>query len=176
MPNPYAEESARYASAEYNESSFAGPAHYPAKPQTTSPLKNGQPPRKEVNKMKAVVFTTKNTAYVREFDAPMIDTAEKVVGDWVELVRPKGLPGYLMLVNENGLPRELPINIAGSLFYGTPIHGSPIVGDIVIAADNIRKDPQGLTDNQIDFVIAQAQHLAKLYGCEIRLEDPNEHP
>ena len=53
--------------------------------------------------MKALVFTTKDTAYVRDFLPPMSQTAEEVIGDWVELVRPKGIPGYLMLVDENGL-------------------------------------------------------------------------
>lgn len=126
--------------------------------------------------MKAVVFTTQNTAYVRDFESPMYKTAEEVVGDWVELVRPMGLPGYLMLVNENGRLHELPMNIAGSLFYGTPVHGDPIVGDIVIASDNVQKIPRGLTDKQIEHVISEAQRQAKPFGIEIRREDPNEHP
>lgn len=125
--------------------------------------------------MKAVVFTTKNTAYVREFESPMIKTAEEVVGDLVELVRPTGLSGFLMLVNENGLLHKLPMNIAGSLFYGTPIHGSPIVGDIVIAKDSAMKVPGCLTNNEIEDVISTAQRYADLFGIDIRREDPNEH-
>lgn len=125
--------------------------------------------------MKAVVFTTNNTAYVREFKSPMIKTAEEVVGDWVELVRPMGLPGYLMLVNENGRLHELPINIAGSLFYGTPIHGSPIVGDIVISKDNEMKVPGSLTDAEIADVISTAQRYAYLFGIEIRKEESDGH-
>ena len=61
--------------------------------------------------MKALVITTKDTAYVRDFAPPMSQTAEKVIGDWVERVRPTGLPGYLMLVDEN--PGYLPLPLAG---------------------------------------------------------------
>ncbi len=125
--------------------------------------------------MKAVVFTTANTAYVRDFDPPLYRTAEEVVGDWVEPVRPRGLPGYLMLVDENGRLKELPQNIVGSLFYGTPMHGHPIVGDIVIADDNPRKDPTGLSERRIAYVVAEAQRQAKCYGYEIRMEDPDGH-
>lgn len=102
----------------------------------------------------------------------MSQTAEEVVGDWVERVRPVGLPGYLMLVNENGLLKNLPLNIAGSLFYGTQFHGSPIVGDIVIAKDSQQKIPRELTEKQIEFVISEAKKLAQKYGYEIKREEP----
>lgn len=125
--------------------------------------------------MKALVFTTKDTAYVRDFLPPMSQTAEEVIGDWIELVRPKGIPGYLMLVDENGLLKEPPMNLAGSLFYGTQFHGSPIVGDIVIAKDTREKVPQGLTDQQIAFLFVEANRLAQQFGKAIRWEDPNEH-
>lgn len=134
-------------------------------------MKNGTNPRKEVKSLKAVVFTTKNTAYVRDFKEPMSQTAEEVVGDWVERVRPVGLPGYLMLVNENGLLRDLQVNVAGSLFYGTQFHGNPIVGDIVIAKDNRQKIPRELTDKQVQFVFSEAKRLAKVYGQDIRWEE-----
>lgn len=122
--------------------------------------------------MKALVFTTRNTAYIRDFKEPMSQTAEEVVGDWVELVRPVGLPGYLMLVNENGLLKNLAPNVAGSLFYGTQFHGSPIVGDIVIAKDNRQKVPRELTEKQIEFVFSEAQRLARQFGHEVRWEEP----
>ena len=77
--------------------------------------------------MKALVITTKDTAYVRDFTPPMSQTAEKVIGDWVERVRPTGLPGYLMLVDENGRLKELPVNLAGSLFYGAQFHGGAVI-------------------------------------------------
>lgn len=44
-----------------------------------------------------------------------------------------------MIVNEEGLLKDLPLNRAGSLLYGTQFHGSPIVGDIVIMAEKWRR-------------------------------------
>lgn len=125
--------------------------------------------------MKALVITTKDTAYISDFLPPMSQTAEEVIGDWVELVRPKGIPGYLMLVDENGLLKELPMNLAGSLFYGTQFHGSPIVGDIVIVKEQGRKEPKGLTDDEIQKTFSLAKAYASVFGHEIRWEEPNEH-
>lgn len=122
--------------------------------------------------MKALVITTKDTAYVRDFAPPMSQTAEKVIGDWVERVRPTGLPGYLMLVDENGRLKNLPMNLAGSLFYGAQFHGEPIVGTIVIAGDNREKVPQGLTEKQISHVFEEANRLMKRFGSQLRWEEP----
>lgn len=122
--------------------------------------------------MKALIVTTKDTAYVRDFAPPMSRTAEEVIGDWVELVRPRGLPGYLMLVDESGRLKNLPINLAGSLFYGSQFHGDPIVGNIVIAGDNQEKVPQGLTEKQISHVFEEANRLMKRFGTQLRWEEP----
>lgn len=122
--------------------------------------------------MKALVITTKDTAYVRDFAPPMSQTAEKVIGDWVERVRPTGLPGYLMLVDENGRLKNLPMNLAGSLFYGAQFHGDPIVGNIVVAGDNREKVPQGLTEKQISHVFEEANRLMKRFGSQLRWEEP----
>lgn len=39
----------------------------------------------------------------------------------------------LMLVDEEGLIKGLPVNQLGCIFYGTPEHGHPIVGDVILA-------------------------------------------
>ena len=88
--------------------------------------------------MKALVITTEDIAYVHDFAPPMSESIEKFIGDWTETVRPRGIPGYLMLVDESGLLKHLPCNLARSLLYGTQFHGSPIVGNIVITKDDGR--------------------------------------
>lgn len=118
--------------------------------------------------MKAVVFKTDGIAYVRDFKEPMMQSAEGVIGDWVERVRPVGCPGYLMLVDESGLLKNLTINIVGSLFYGTQFHGSPIVGDIIIAKDTKEKVPIGLSDPEIEAIIEQASEIAAVYGHTVK--------
>ena len=42
-------------------------------------------------------------------------------------------PGAMMIVDEEGLLKGLPMNPLGSFFYGTARHGQPIVGDFILA-------------------------------------------
>jgi hypothetical protein len=103
--------------------------------------------------MKGIVISTDNQLTVRDFGAPLYKTIGEAVDGWIEIVRPGGLKSpYVMVVNEEGLIKELPINIAGSILYGTPAHGSPIVGNIVIMKEGWTdegKDLLGLSDEEV---------------------------
>ena len=103
--------------------------------------------------MKGIVVSTENQLTVRDFGAPLYKTIGEAVDGWIEIVRPGGLKSpYVMVVNEEGLIKELPINIAGSILYGTPAHGSPIVGNIVIMKEGWTdegKDLLGLSDEEV---------------------------
>lgn len=103
--------------------------------------------------MKGLVVSTENQLTVRDFGAPLYKTIGEAVDGWIEIVRPGGLKSpYVMVVNEEGLIKELPINIAGSILYGTPAHGSPIVGNIVIMKEGWTdegKDLLGLSDEEV---------------------------
>ncbi len=103
--------------------------------------------------MKGIVISTENQLTVRDFSAPLYKTIGEAVDGWIEIVRPGGLKSpYVMVVNEEGLIKELPINIAGSILYGTPAHGSPIVGNIVIMKEGWTdegKDLLGLSDEEV---------------------------
>lgn len=121
--------------------------------------------------MKALVITTEDIAYVQDFAPPMSESIETFIGDWTEPVRPRGIPGYLMLVDESGLLKHLPCNLAGSLLYGTQFHGSPIVGNIAIAKDDGQKYPQPLTDEEISSIFQGINMLARPFGKRIRWED-----
>lgn len=76
-----------------------------------------------------------------------------LIGGWLELVRPRYLPPeFVMLVDEEGLLKELPVNLIGSVLYGLT-SPTPIVGPVVIAAEGIvdgEPDVIGLTDQQCD--------------------------
>lgn len=83
--------------------------------------------------MKGILVTTDNTAEIRDFEAPLYKTIGEAVGGCIEIVHPMGLADPLvMVVNEEGLIQELPMNMLGSLLYGTHMHGSPIAGNIVV--------------------------------------------
>ena len=106
--------------------------------------------------MKGLVISTNNKHHVEEYGEPLYRTVGETVGGYIEIVHPKGLPSpYCMIVNEEGLIRELPVNLMGSILYQSNIHGSPIVGNIVIMKDGIR-------DGEPDIVGLDNFDVAKL--------------
>lgn len=104
--------------------------------------------------MKGIVVTADNEVSIRDFKEPLYKTVGQVVDGYIEIVNPRGLAEpFRMIVNEEGLLRNLPINIVGSLLYGTPSHGYPIVGNIVIMKLGFvdgEPDIVGLTDDECD--------------------------
>lgn len=104
--------------------------------------------------MKGIVITTTNHISVQDFGRPLYQTVGAVVGGYIEHVHPKHLPEpYCMIVDEEGLLKEQPVlNLVGSVLYGTPEHGQPIVGDVVIMKDgfdNGEPDIVGLSDEDV---------------------------
>lgn len=109
--------------------------------------------------MRGVVFTPAQEMYVKDFGQSLYETVGKEVGGWIEIVHPVGLrkaPSSLCFVcNEEGLLRDLPLNVFGSILYGTQTHGSPIVGNIVIMREgmvNGDRDFVELTDSDIRWI------------------------
>lgn len=111
--------------------------------------------------MKVLLITTSNTISVEEINTePKWQAFAKLLGcSWIEIVHPRGLQSPLcMIVDEEGLLCDEPkINLVGSFLYGTHIHGSPIVGDIVIAAE-------GFVDEGVDIVGLDDNEIQKLYA------------
>ena len=79
---------------------------------------------------------------------------QEQVGGWIEIVRPRRLPdGFVMIVDEEGLLKEKPLNMVGSWFYETDKHGSPIVGDVLIMKEEFGDEgPEcvGMTEEEVD--------------------------
>lgn len=102
--------------------------------------------------MIALVVNTKNEIRRVEYDPPHYDVIQKAVGGWYEHVHPVGLDRpYSMMVNEEGLLLGLPVNQLGSKLYGTPLHGQPIVGDVVFLKDGYdggEPDVVGMTEDE----------------------------
>ena len=70
---------------------------------------------------------------VKDFAPPLYQSLGEAVGGTIELVRPRGLARpFVMIVNDEGLLLDLPLNRLGSILYETQKHGSPIVGNVVI--------------------------------------------
>ena len=86
--------------------------------------------------MVGLIVTAGNEMSTVEYDSPHYDVIREAVGGWYEHVRPAGLERpYCMMVNEEGLLLNLPLNLTGSVLYGTPQHGQPIVGDIIFLTE-----------------------------------------
>lgn len=104
--------------------------------------------------MKGIVITPDMDIRVEDFGEPLHETVGAVVGSHIEHSLPKGLPDpYCMIVNGKGRLEGLPKNPVGCELYGTPEHGQPIVGTVVLLKDGIVKgepDIVGLDDEDID--------------------------
>lgn len=70
-----------------------------------------------------------------------LDTLQQEIGGYIEVVRPCRLPkDMVMLVDEEGLCKDLSLNRVGSWLYGADLHGSPIAGDILILSTSDEPD------------------------------------
>ena len=88
--------------------------------------------------MKGLVFDTENRMQFKDFDEPLLDSLQKEVGGYIEVVHPKYLPeGLCMVVDDEGLLKGFSVNKIASVLYGTPEHGQPIVGNAVILRDEV---------------------------------------
>lgn len=106
--------------------------------------------------MKGILITTDNALEVRDFGAPLHKTLSEAVDGYIEIVHPMGLASPLvMIVNDEGLLRGLPMNSVGSKLYGMHIHGNPIVGNIVIMKT-------GWTDDGPDIVGLDEKEITEL--------------
>ena len=78
--------------------------------------------------------------------------------DTIEIVHPNRLPHpYCMIVDEEGLLKDLPLNPMASVLYETDIHGQPIVGTAIIMKE-------AMTEDGPDIVSLDAEDLERLLG------------
>lgn len=121
--------------------------------------------------MKGIVITTKDEMRVQEFSEPAHKSIGEAVGGWIEVVRPVCLERpYCMIVNEEGVLLNLPMNMFGSFLYGTNYHGNPILGDIVLLKEGINSDGEldilGLDEQDIKYLCDMA---STKNGREVKL-------
>jgi len=117
--------------------------------------------------MIAIRVTTEKVLDVIEIEPPVYKGLHELFGDYFEIVRPRGLkPQFVMIVDESGLLKELPINIVGSVLYGTHSHGQPIAGDIVIMREKHNFDGADLASLEgadVSELIALLNDIASRY-------------
>ena len=90
-------------------------------------------------KQKTVKVTTDNKISLIDVDFGNFKSIQQAIGGHFETVRTQLMVDYfndisvIMLVDEEGLIKELPVNALGCALYGTPQHGCPIVGNLIFA-------------------------------------------
>lgn len=124
--------------------------------------------------MKGLVITTENTMYVKEFQKPLYKSVGEIVGGYIEVVNPRYLEIPLCFVcNEEGILKNLPLNVMGSLWYGTQYHGHPILGNIVVMKEDWTEDGYdlvGLDDGEIGKIKELVQDMCRKVGHEPYVE------
>lgn len=77
-----------------------------------------------------------------------LDSMKDIVGGWIEIVHPAGefhphqrMDGVVMVVNDEGLLHNLPINRHASVIYGVLDHGHWIHGDVFLCG--MEMGPEG---------------------------------
>ena len=93
--------------------------------------------------MKTLKITTDNKISIIDLDFDYESLREEV-GGYVEAVHTGIMHEYfkapaLMLVDEEGLLKRLPINTVASHFYGYQDHGNIIAGDVIFQSSGWRR-------------------------------------
>lgn len=111
--------------------------------------------------MVGLVVTTENEMSTVEYDSPHYDVIKKAVGGWYEHVHPADLERpYCMMVNEEGRLLNLPLNLIGSVLYGSFKHGQPIVGNVIF----LKEGYHGGEPDVVGMTADEAQRLGDKFS------------
>ena len=88
--------------------------------------------------MKTIKVTTDNKVSYVDVNFDDYRDIRRVIGGRIESVRTPRIAHFfgedaVMIVDEERLIKDLPMNQLGCFFYGTMFHGHPIVGDLILA-------------------------------------------
>lgn len=102
--------------------------------------------------MKGLVFDTENRMQFKDFGEPLLDSLQKEVGGYIDVVHPKYLPeGLCMVVDDEGRLKGSAVNNIASVIYGTPEHGQPIItGKRLVVSKVTMTDEEGNSYSQGD--------------------------
>ena len=88
--------------------------------------------------MKTIKISTNNEVSVIDVDFNDFRSIKNAIGGYFETVKTQKMWDYfkrpmMLLADEEGHLKKLPLNQLGSYFYDTERHGWPIAGDIILA-------------------------------------------
>ena len=87
--------------------------------------------------MKTLKITTDNKISVVDVNFSDFKAIQQAIGGYFEIVNTQKLRDYfkasvVMIVDEGGVIKDLPVNTIGCYFYNTSKHGCPIAGDMIL--------------------------------------------
>ena len=113
--------------------------------------------------MLGLVITHDGKMYKKDFGEPLYQAVKETLGGYMEHVIPTWLPEpYCLLINDEGKLRGLPVNEVGSIWYGSHLHGDPIVGNIIVMMDGYKdgeRDIVGMTPEQCNAIINEVYEV-----------------
>jgi len=104
--------------------------------------------------MKTLKITTENVLKEIDIDLNNFESVIAELGGYMEIVQTERIAetfkdfGMVMICDEEGLIKQLPINVVASWLYGADKHGHPIVGDVIFAKRD-GEDLKGFSDIEI---------------------------
>ncbi len=114
--------------------------------------------------MKAIKISTDNLMTVVDLAPPLHKSLHEALGGYFEIVHPRGLKApYIMIVDEEGRLKDLPMNFIGCVLYETHKHSQPIAGDVFIMREDDSplggRDIFGLTDDDVDRLMSSLANV-----------------
>ena len=78
--------------------------------------------------MKGILITADNDLRIINFKKPTLESLQKAVDGYIEIVKPQGLDEpYSLICNEEGMIKNLSINPTASYLYGSTIYGNVVL-------------------------------------------------
>nr|DAY91141.1 MAG TPA: protein of unknown function (DUF3846) [Caudoviricetes sp.] len=104
--------------------------------------------------MKTLKITTDNKISVVNVNFSDFKAIQQAIGGYFEIVNTQKLRDYfkasvVMIVDEEGVIKDLPVNTIGCYFYNTSKHGCPIAGDMILGL-LVGPDITGLGDRDAE--------------------------
>lgn len=104
--------------------------------------------------MKTLKITTDNKISVVDVNFNDFKAIQQAIGGYFENVKALKLRDYfkapvVMIVDEEGVIKDLPVNTIGCYFYNISRHGCPIVGDMILGL-LVGPDITGLGDRDAE--------------------------
>lgn len=104
--------------------------------------------------MKTLKITTDNKISVVDVNFNDFKAIQQAIGGYSENVKALKLWDYfkapvVMIVDEEGVIKDLPVNTIGCYFYNISRHGCPIVGDMILGL-LVGPDITGLGDRDAE--------------------------